>query len=328
MAKFIAISYFATKLCIRIVRRGFCVPARFAFPRGGVYEVEKEQKGHVEPPTRPSTLNTHTDYARVDGHGQAPLCAQNLGPWQALHCIGYAMTNDTLPSPDPAQLSRQVAIFPALKKRRQHQSNIWFFDSPKNNEILTISTDLAFMHLVILEGDTSVLRYVPGSTSLIEDAQGTHHDITSDAQVYRRDGTIEWWDFKRIQRASRASKRSDEERRGESKVEQAACAAGATYHMKTDLELANQEILFDNWLTLCAAITRCRGQFLGRESDAFSQRTSLQHAVTLENLINLPGIDVACMLSVAALALQEGIVRTNLTTQLFGRSSLLSRSGT
>lgn len=191
----------------------------------------------------------------------------------------------------PSDLSRQVAVFPALKRRRQHQSNIWFFDSPKNNERLTITSDLAFMHLVLLEWDATARRYIPKPNS--GQPSDVPQGVSVDAHVYRTNGTIEWWNFKRMEvpkgRAQRDQKACDPT------IESFAVANGATYRVKTDRELAEKEILFDNWLTLCAAITRCRNVFLGHEAEVFVQRMALQQAVTLENLLTIPDIDVASL---------------------------------
>jgi hypothetical protein len=236
------------------------------------------------------------------------------------------MIDYTLEAPDREAISRQVAVFPALKKRRQHQSNIWFFDSPKNNKRFTITGDLAFMHLVCLEGAPRISGYVPAPGQVVAPINGQACPIQVGAQVYYCDGTLEWWDFKRLEHGARSKKaRSASEPLANDVKRVAASAAGATYHVKTDRDLLGQEIWFDNWLTLCAAITRCRGQFLEREAEIFSQRMTLQHAVTLENLLGIPGIDVAHMLAVIAMALQRGTVRANLNSQLLSRMTLLSR---
>ncbi|MFC0348634.1 hypothetical protein [Undibacterium danionis] len=231
------------------------------------------------------------------------------------------MINLSNKSPNFPDSSRKIGVFPALKKRRQHQSNIWFFDSPKNNKRLIITSDLAFMHLVILEGDVSVTRYHVNPEPINTNVEGVQKDISIGAYVYRGNA-LEWWDFKRLQNKKDVNKQNA----SDSYFKTIAAASSlATYHVKTDVDLKGQEILFDNWLTLCAAITRCRGHFLGREATIFSERLALQHAVTLENLLTIPSIDVAYMLAVVALALQNGSLRCNLNSQLINRQTLLSR---
>jgi hypothetical protein len=81
------------------------------------------------------------------------------------------------------------------------------------------------------------------------------------AHVYYCDGTLEWWDFKRLEHGARSNKaRSASEPLANDVKRLAARAAGAAYYVKTDRDLLGQEIWFDNWLTLRAAITRCAGQ--------------------------------------------------------------------
>ena len=248
------------------------------------------------------------------------LCVLKMWAWLA-RLKGCTMTHLNLPH--PSELARQVSVFPALQLRKQRQSNIWFFDSPKNNARLTIHTDLAFMHLVILEGDPTVLRYVPtpGPEQMI--INGTQVTIKVNAHVHRADGTLEWWDFKRFKKPSAA--RGPKPESPGAMAEQAAAGAKATYCLKTDADLAGQEILFDNWLTICAGINRCRNQFLEKEAQLLLGRLRLQQAVTLESLITMPDIDVACMLAAIGIALQTGTARASLANQIWGRSTTLSR---
>jgi hypothetical protein len=232
----------------------------------------------------------------------------------------------TLPNlPHPSQLARNVPVFPALKKRREHQSNIWFFDSPKNNLRLILHTDIAFIHFVMLEGDPTVLRSIPRPGQEIVLLDGVRTEISVDAHVHRSDGTVEWWDFKRVRTPSH-SREKNTTRPPESSAQRAATAASATYRVMTDADFSGREIFFDNWLTLCAAINRCRNHFLGREADLFRERMAVQHAVTLDNLLSMPEIDTAYMLAVIALALQSGTASANLTGQILGRSTTISRS--
>lgn len=226
--------------------------------------------------------------------------------------------------PDPSELARNVRVTAPLKKRREHQSNIWFFDSPKNDKRLTIHTDLAFMHFVTLEGDPSVLCYVPRPEPSVVILDTVRTDIKVDAHVHRVDGTVEWWDFKRSDHPPRTkSRRPAEATMGP--VHAAAESAGAIYRVLTDAELTGQEIFFDNWLTLCAAINRCRNHFLGTEADLFLARLHLQQSVMLGHLLTIPGIDSAYMLAVVGLALQKGSAQANLTGELLGRATSISR---
>ena len=47
----------------------------------------------------------------------------------------------------------------AIRKRSTKVSNLWIFESPKNDRRLTISGDVPFMHVVLLESDVEVIGY-------------------------------------------------------------------------------------------------------------------------------------------------------------------------
>ncbi|MGB9989867.1 hypothetical protein [Pseudoduganella rhizocola] len=225
----------------------------------------------------------------------------------------------TLRTPSPELVSRSIQVNAALKARRTPQSNVWFFDSPKNNTRLSIETDLAFMHLVLLEGDPSVVRYWPvqrGEYNLPA-AAGTS------TRIDRRDGSQEWWHFKRVTRTERRAATAKASERNE--VRDAAQSAGAVYLIKTDTDLRDEVFRFDNWLTLCAAMTRCRGHFLGHEMDRIAQRLDLQDAVTLKALLTLEDADPALMLAAVARALQAGAIATELKLRRISYDSLIMR---
>lgn len=228
------------------------------------------------------------------------------------------------PLPNPSELARRVRVFPALKQRRRHQSNIWFFDSPKNNRRFTITGDVAFMHFVILEGDVSVESYDPVPEPVYASIDGEIKKTNLDSHVRFKDGHIEWWEFTHHQQYSAPSK-SARSRAQLSAQAQAAAAAGVRYRVRTELDLQHKGILFDNWLTLCAGITRCRNQPLYRESDLFTGRFALQKMVSFGSLLDIPGIDKAHIFAVVALSLQNGTVQTDLERTLFGRESILTR---
>lgn len=221
-------------------------------------------------------------------------------------------------------LTRRIPVFPALKQRRRHQSNIWFFDSPKNNRRFTITGDVAFMHFVLLEGDLSVESYDPDPPPVFASIDGEVRQTKLDAHVRLKNGHIEWWEFKRLQNSG--ASREAHCRLQLSAQAQAAATAGVSYQVKTDLDLKHKEILFDNWLTLCAGISRCRNQPLYREADMFSARFAIQKTISFGSLLDIPEIDPAHMLAIVAVSLQAGTVETNLESALFGRESILTRS--
>lgn len=219
-------------------------------------------------------------------------------------------------------LARRVPVFSAVRQDRDPQSNIWFFDSPKNNKRLTISTDLAFLHAVRLEGNLQVSGYeISPSPFVVQDGTASHL-IELGATVQMRDGAIEWWDFQRLKRQS-ATRNQTPGRSSEK--DRAAATRGAVYVIKTDADLEGEELAIDNWLLLCAAITRCRGHFLARETEVLMNLFARRETITLNDLLAIEGIDMAYMLAAVAIALQRGIASTELSRQLLDLRSVIKQ---
>jgi len=216
-------------------------------------------------------------------------------------------------SPDPSEYHRQVPSFKNVKGRRNPKENIWFFDSPKNDQRFTIATDLLFINVILLEGDVDVSRYVFAASS-----------DEPTIRVYRQDGEAQWWDVKHSKRVREYSKGSVAAAQVET-LKLSAAAAGATYVLKTERDIRGKEILFDNWLNLCSAITRCRTMSTEVEAVALKEAFIGQPSLPLSELLRLPDTDPAHMLALVALSLQGGQLRTDLDGQLFGPRSILTR---
>lgn len=227
-------------------------------------------------------------------------------------------------NPSPPDFARRVPIFSAVKQRQKHQSNIWFFDSPKIKRRFVVTGDVAFIHIVLLEGDVSVRAYEPDPPPVYATVDGETRQTKLDAHIYFKDGRVEWWEFKRFQDAGPS--RSGRSKPQLSAQAQAASAAGFSYQVKTDLDFKQREILFDNWLNLCACITRCRAQPIYREMDYLYERLKQQKSLRFGSLFDNKTIDIAHMHAAVASALQEGVIKTELRTAFFGYDSILEWS--
>jgi hypothetical protein len=227
------------------------------------------------------------------------------------------------PLPTKQDLERRVPVASAVRQRKNHQSNLWFFDSPKINRRFAISGDTNFMHVVLLEGDPQVVGYNPTPDPVYASIDGENQKTTLDIHVYYQDGHTEWWEFKRSQDSTPS--RTGRSGPQLSAQAQAASAAGIAYRIRTDADLQNKEILFDNWLTLCAGINRCRNHSLHRESEVLTSRFHIQNKQTVQSLLDAPDIDPAYMLAVIGLSLQKGTLTANLAHSLFGVETVLSR---
>jgi hypothetical protein len=216
-----------------------------------------------------------------------------------------------------------VRVFPALKERGRAKSNIWIFDSPKNNHRFIIKGDVAFMHLVLAEGDTQIRSYMLKPLLVDESPDKGSVHAHSNAEIYFVNGDIELWEFQRSGDAELERKRHKNRQR--STDPPGLSAEERSNRVRNDLELKGKEILFDNWLLLCAAITRCKHQMMDREADALARRLRLHRSVRFGELLDIPKIDQAHILAVTAMSLQKGLLKTDLEQSLFGLDSVLTR---
>lgn len=135
-------------------------------------------------------------------------------------------------------------------RHRNKFANVWFFESPKNQQRYTIIGDVPFMHTVLLEGDVDVTGYrLVDDPFSINTPPGTSRR-DGYLEVSRRDGTRARYTFSL--NAYNAHLRVIESEQIPAGVE----LCGLT--LLTSKELKSKEILFDNWLLLCGAINRAR----------------------------------------------------------------------
>ena len=97
------------------------------------------------------------------------------------------------------QHTRRVSTRPVVRNERQTKANIWFFDSPKNNRRSIISSDLSFMHAVLMEGDVHVASYQMAPDPFVVQDSGVSKLIHVGATVKLRNGTEQWLDFRRVE---------------------------------------------------------------------------------------------------------------------------------
>ncbi|WP_157056750.1 hypothetical protein [Herbaspirillum autotrophicum] len=190
---------------------------------------------------------------------------------------------------------QRVKVKTALKKR-QPNTNVWFFDSPKNKKRLNIFGDLPFVIAVLLEGECSVVGYEidspPNPFGVVE------------MKIHYRDKGSEVWDLKRSDK--KLKKRPEVDR------------------LITEHDFLNREILFDNWLILCAAINRCRRCYLGREAKFIVESTS-STIIRFGELLDTTDFEPSYMFAAVAMSLQAGVISADLNTELFGTNTILRR---
>lgn len=198
----------------------------------------------------------------------------------------------------PTDLARQIGTFHKVRTRNP-KHNLWFFDSPKNDRRLTLVGDLSFYLCVLLEGDTNVISYHPDEAAA--------NEATRRIQVNLHGGVNLAWGVRR------KNTRPVSDPPNETRAGSGECAVAV---WKTDDDIRGQEIAIDNWLLLCAAITRCRNSSMQRESDAMLNCMSKLRSMQIGELLVQPEIDPAIMLAVIASAIQRGIVHCDLKNNL------------
>lgn len=208
----------------------------------------------------------------------------------------------------------------AIRTRAQKVSNLWIFDSPKNDRRLTVAGDVPFMHLVLLEGDTTVAGY-----DLVDDPFRISPGVTTNSGYVRvrcRDGTQYWLLVGR--RGREAAGKTNAPTMPEDLHERAA-EAGVQVHRRSEVELIGKEVLVDNWLILCAIMTRSRAYPSYREMECLLAALARHDTLRVSEVLAIAGIDPAIMLAVIAKALQMGSIETELGRRLFGMHSQLKR---
>lgn len=217
----------------------------------------------------------------------------------------------------------QMSLTPlsAIRKRAAKVSNLWIFDSPKNSKRFTVSGDVSFMHLVLLEGDISV-----GGYDLVDDAfKVSSKSDGGHVRVRTRDGGQYWLLIRRRQR----HQSSDVDNTAiPQSVRERAAEAGVLVHERSELEIAGKEVLFDNWLTLCAIMTRAKDYPTYLHTEQFLAALSRHGTLCVRDVLTMAGVDPAIMLAVVAKALQDGLVRADLQHRFFGLHSSLKRERT
>jgi len=205
-----------------------------------------------------------------------------------------------------------------IGRRGRTQSNLWIFDSPKNVKRLTIAGDLNFMVCVLLESDISVAAYKvkPGPYPTVIDDE--HTSIVPDLEVEYQHGKREWWEIRRSQ--TQHGKRES----SVSPIARAAETAGIGYLQRTENDMVDKAVAFDNWLLLCAAMTRARHFPMHHESGVLHNLFEESRTATVGQLLRVATVDRGLMVATIARFLQAGRLSAELETTLFCEETVLT----
>lgn len=193
--------------------------------------------------------------------------------------------------------------------------NIWGFYSPKNQRLLTLLGDVAFIQAVILEGDSAVISYsVEGDMTAPEDQ--AYGRILA-AQKY--DGEIEWLLCCRYESTTKS--KATQFRKNVERERERAAGAGWRFFIRTEKDLMPRMTEFWNWLALCSAMTRARDFNKQKEIYALKSHLADHKSSTFEDAMRIEGVDPALIVAVVANQLATGLLKCDLVNQsLNGRT--------
>lgn len=206
-------------------------------------------------------------------------------------------------------------------RTRNPYANLWFFQSPKNQTTLTIVGDVQFMHIVLLEGRPEVAYYVlVGDPFNLERIPGKKAN-TGYIEVSYKGGRSERCVFTE---PNLETWHSSPQQAGNLPDTPQNSTSEAAVVVLTEKELRGKEILFNNWVTLCAFMTRARGASTGVETRLVYSILRDRERVRVGELLDLERVDPALMYAEIARVLQEGIAVCELEKRYFTNESIIA----
>jgi hypothetical protein len=188
--------------------------------------------------------------------------------------------------------------------------NLWYFQSPKNRRGFIFCGELVFLQAILLEADRTVAGYgSPGGTSRARTADTRGADLIATGI----DGSETEYITRYVERNPQASKQAAAlPDRGDIRT-----------IVITDKLLETRHVEIENWLFLCAAMTRVRKYAGHIEAEALRRLVQSAGGATIGQALDENGIDRACMLGAIANGLQNGSVTCETATAPLTLSSVL-----
>lgn len=216
----------------------------------------------------------------------------------------------------------RVSVSRAIRKRGRKKENIWVADLPKTHLRSVIEGDLPLIWAVAkLESDRDVTSYVVDRSELnrVATERGADPDAVNLFVQYRSG-------------EQRLCKLTEGERPpGRSRADAKTPIANPqdhTYETHDLSELGRWELQFDNWLTLCRAITVTRRVDWNHAMLAVQNILNLRRNATLIELLEEVGPDPALTFGAVARLLHAGLAEADLKSELLcGRTVVRWREG-
>lgn len=226
------------------------------------------------------------------------------------------MPGPTLTLQDVHNFQSRIPAMKYVRGDRHPMANLWLFHSPKNDLRYAIQTDRDFAHFVLLEGNVDVVRYLPYPLQPVLKIARVKSEFSPSAKVYFRNGSSEWWFFREVSAAPKGRHRPPAQDSVHSDGDR------IRYFGRDDFK--GREIEFDNWLILCAAITRNADYPKHAEQAQLARLAQSKKSFRLRDSLEMSGVDPALMLSTIAALLQKGQLTTELKRTLLTLNSKIS----
>jgi len=210
-----------------------------------------------------------------------------------------------------------VNSFEAVSEPSRGLSNIWIAESNKGAGRFSVSTDVAYAQLVLLEGDPYVRTYEVYPDFPLKEFSVSMGSLAPLALVCSVDGDQSYIqvadDNVRLLNAIREYHSLTAQKKGFPK-----------YKLNSPDAIWEKKILMDNWIFLSSAITRTKRYSMHREMrTAREMLFPAQTLHTVQDLLSLPNTDPAIMLGAIAILLQRGAITANLDSKVFGAATRL-----
>lgn len=212
----------------------------------------------------------------------------------------------------------------AVRGRESKMANVWIFDSPKNGKRIGVEGDLAFVSMILYEGDFNIEWYRAEPCEVWKNINNKPIKFVCDVCIHYIDGHEEWIKF--VTNDKKDHNSAEQNFTGEA-CEMPDCVASQDiYRVVRRSDVEKRLIEFDNWLLLCSALTRARGFSRFAETDVLYKTIIGQGECSIGKLLKTPNIDPAMMLAAIAEGLIKNQFECNITKQLISLETTISRA--
>lgn len=213
---------------------------------------------------------------------------------------------------DARGIREAAAAFRNLIQESYLEKVYWYF-SIKGQQYFEVRGDTCLMMVVLDEFDQNVTRIEIEAPTAVEAVEGEPTGTRLDATVSYRSGRTVLKEAKRKEALDHGDERSKHQIEAQ---KLAAARRGAEYQLVLDEDLRSEQVRFWNCLALLGWYNRGRGVSSTAAEKALHDYLDRKSGARLEDLLALPEVDVALVLSVVARRTAFGTLHADLSRPL------------